>query len=68
MEPKVETIVGTLTVTVSGIAGFMHELYPLLTFIAVLTGAILGCHGVYHIIHNWWHGKKTPPDSNQNFF
>ena len=61
MEPKTETITGVITVTASGLAGLMHEVYPFITFIAVLSGAILGCHGVFHLVRNWWIGKDTPP-------
>ncbi len=59
MEPKTEAVMGTITVTVSTIGSFLHDISPILSFIAILTGAILGCHGVYHIIHNWWKGKPN---------
>ncbi len=42
---SMEILFGISTITV-----FLHEAYPVLSFIAVLCGAILGIHGVYNLI------------------
>lgn len=67
MEPRTSIEVGVATIATSSIAGFMHELYPFITFIAVLCGAILGCHGVFCLVRNWWKGNNNPPHWPNNF-
>lgn len=61
MDHKYEAVAGSFAVTLGSVSELLHTISPFISFIAILTGAILGCHGVYYLIKNWWNGKNTPP-------
>ncbi len=62
IEAFFETLFGTGAASGGIFALLFHDVYPLLSFVAVLCGAILGIHGVYNII------KGRKPIVQQNTF
>lgn len=55
MREWLEIISGGAYFSLAAFSHFAQELFPIITFIAATTGAILGCHGVYILINNRIH-------------
>ena len=51
-DEKIQTIAGFFYLILAGFSHFAQQLFPIITFIAASTGAVLGCHGVYVLIKN----------------
>lgn len=52
MHEWLETALGFIGLSLAAFSHFAQELFPIITFIAASTGAVLGCHGVYTLISN----------------
>lgn len=65
---KFDAVMGGLIVSNSIWGVLLKDLYPILSFIAVLCGAILGLHGVYCLIfkrnYNEQNYFRLPPGSS----
>lgn len=50
MNPFKEICQGACSLFVVGLCHFIDQIYPMISLIAMASGAILGIHGVYRLI------------------
>lgn len=59
MDYRLQVSYGINLITYTAIIDFFNELYPVLSFIGVTCGAILGLHGVYLLLKGKYKGERT---------
>lgn len=52
MGPKAEIFAGCTAISLACVGDVMHDIYLVASFIAVLSGAILGVHGLYQLVRS----------------